>query len=209
MRGQGLLVTDDLPEWHHNQQQPSRHGGAGGYCNRNSPMRRRHGPRKPAGVGLTEAGWRGKDLPKAPARSLGANLKTPPPEQIASLDTPAVLVDLDIVWHNIAQFQSHANKIGMAVRPRIKTHKLPQIALMQLAAGAVGITCQKISEAEAMLEADSRLNDVLMADTPPSRSKRKSPASSAVCATTPRPTSSITSSTASRGWSKTRGARRQ
>lgn len=87
---------------------------------------------------------------------------TPPPEQIASLDTPAVLVDLDIVRRNIARFQTYADQIGMAVRPHIKTHKLPQIALMQLAAGAVGITCQKISEAEAMVAADSRLNDVLI-----------------------------------------------
>jgi len=87
---------------------------------------------------------------------------TQPSAQIASLDTPAVLVDLDIVRRNIARFQSYADQIGMAVRPHIKTHKLPQIALMQLAAGAVGITCQKISEAEAMVAADSRLNDVLI-----------------------------------------------
>jgi D-serine deaminase-like pyridoxal phosphate-dependent protein len=87
---------------------------------------------------------------------------TQPANQIASLDTPAVLVDLDIVRRNIARFQCYANKIGMAVRPHIKTHKLPQIALMQLEAGAVGITCQKISEAAAMVAADSRLNDVLI-----------------------------------------------
>lgn len=56
-------------------------------------MRGRHGPRKPAGVGLTEAGLRGKDLAKAHARSHGAPWMTWPPEQSASLDTPAVLVD--------------------------------------------------------------------------------------------------------------------
>ncbi|EKD60655.1 MAG: metal-activated pyridoxal enzyme, partial [uncultured bacterium] len=81
---------------------------------------------------------------------------------LQTLDTPAVLVDLDVVRRNIARFQSYADQIGMAVRPHIKTHKLPQIALMQLEAGAVGITCQKISEAEAMVAADSRLSDVLI-----------------------------------------------
>lgn len=87
---------------------------------------------------------------------------TQPPKQIANLDTPAVLVDLEVVRRNIARFQAYADQIGMAVRPHIKTHKLPQIALMQLEAGAVGITCQKISEAEAMVAADSRLKDVLI-----------------------------------------------
>lgn len=87
---------------------------------------------------------------------------TQPPAQIASIDTPAVLVDIDVVRRNIARFQAYADQIGMKVRPHIKTHKLPQIALMQLAEGAVGITCQKTSEAEAMVAADSRLTDVLI-----------------------------------------------
>jgi D-serine deaminase-like pyridoxal phosphate-dependent protein len=87
---------------------------------------------------------------------------TQTPEQTQSIATPAVLVDLDVVKRNIARFQTYANQIGMAVRPHIKTHKLPQVALMQLKAGAVGITCQKISEAEAMVAADGRLNDVLI-----------------------------------------------
>lgn len=87
---------------------------------------------------------------------------TQPPEQLQSITTPTVLVDLDVVKRNITRFQTYANKIGMAVRPHIKTHKLPQIAVMQLAAGAVGITCQKISEADAMVAADGRLTDVLI-----------------------------------------------
>jgi D-serine deaminase-like pyridoxal phosphate-dependent protein len=89
-------------------------------------------------------------------------LMTQTPEQTQSIATPAVLVDLDVVKRNITRFQTYANQIGMAVRPHIKTHKLPQVALMQLKAGAVGITCQKISEAEAMVAADGRLNDVLI-----------------------------------------------
>lgn len=68
------------------------------------------------------------------------------------LSTPAVVVDLDIAERNIEKFQAYANAHGFNVRPHIKTHKLPALASTQLAAGAIGITCQKVSEAEAMLD---------------------------------------------------------
>lgn len=77
------------------------------------------------------------------------------------IDTPAVLVDLDIAEANIDRFQTHCNAHGLAVRPHIKTHKLPMLAKRQIAAGAIGITCQKISEAEAMI-ADGGIDDVLL-----------------------------------------------
>ncbi len=67
------------------------------------------------------------------------------------ITTPAVLVDLDIAEANIDRFQRHADAVGVRVRPHIKTHKLPRLAQRQIAAGAVGITCQKISEARAMI----------------------------------------------------------
>lgn len=79
-----------------------------------------------------------------------------------SVSTPAVLVELHKVRHNIERFQDYANACGLKVRPHIKTHKLPQIALMQLQAGAIGITCQKISEAEAMIAQTSEISDVLI-----------------------------------------------
>lgn len=69
-------------------------------------------------------------------------------QQIAS---PAVLVDLEIAQANIDIFQAHATRAGVAVRPHIKTHKLPMLAHDQIKAGAVGITCQKLSEARAMI----------------------------------------------------------
>ena len=78
------------------------------------------------------------------------------------IQTPAVLVDIDIAKRNIERFQAYAEKHGLKVRPHIKTHKLPAIAEMQLDAGAIGITCQKVSEAEAMVEGRSRLTDVLI-----------------------------------------------
>ena len=77
------------------------------------------------------------------------------------IDTPAVLVDLDIAEANIDRFQQHCAKHGLSVRPHIKTHKLPMLARRQLEAGAIGITCQKVSEAEAMI-ADGGIDDVLI-----------------------------------------------
>lgn len=77
------------------------------------------------------------------------------------IDTPAVLVDLDIAEANIDRFQAHCDQHGLKLRPHIKTHKLPMIAKRQVAAGAIGITCQKISEAEAMI-AEGGIDDVLI-----------------------------------------------
>ncbi len=83
-------------------------------------------------------------------------------QQIAELNTPAVVVDLDIAKKNISRFQDYANIHGLKVRPHIKTHKLPAVAEIQLAAGAVGITCQKVSEAEAMIAGSDAIKDVLV-----------------------------------------------
>lgn len=77
------------------------------------------------------------------------------------LDTPAILIDLDVAEANIDRFQAYCNEHGLALRPHIKTHKLPQLGQRQLSAGAVGITCQKISEAEAMVSAGG-IDDVLL-----------------------------------------------
>jgi D-serine deaminase-like pyridoxal phosphate-dependent protein len=81
--------------------------------------------------------------------------------RIADLDTPSVLVDLDVLERNIAEMADLARGAGVALRPHIKTHKTPEIARMQLDAGAVGITCAKIGEAEAL--ADAGLTDFFIA----------------------------------------------
>ena len=70
-----------------------------------------------------------------------------------NLDTPVLTADLDRVEHNIQKVQSYANKHGLRNRPHAKTHKLPFIAHLQMRAGAVGIACQKLGEAEAMAAA--------------------------------------------------------
>src|SRR6188472_3249783 len=73
-----------------------------------------------------------------------------------ALDTPVATVDLDAVERNIARMQGYCDEHGLAFRPHIKTHKLPAVAHMQVRAGAVGITCQKLGEAEVMQEAGLR-----------------------------------------------------
>lgn len=84
------------------------------------------------------------------------------PDTAADVSTPAVLVSLGIARANIARFAAYAAAHGLAVRPHIKTHKLPAIAEAQLAAGAVGVTCQKVSEAEAMAAGSDAIRDILI-----------------------------------------------
>jgi D-serine deaminase-like pyridoxal phosphate-dependent protein len=76
------------------------------------------------------------------------------------LETPCVVIDLDKVERNIHRFQAYLDKHGIANRPHAKTHKIPAIAKLQLKAGAVGITCQKTSEAQVMV--DAGINDVFI-----------------------------------------------
>lgn len=79
---------------------------------------------------------------------------------VASLDTPFATVDLDAVERNITRMQGYCDEHGLDFRPHVKTHKLPAIARMQVEAGAVGITCQKLGEAEVMEAAG--LRDILL-----------------------------------------------
>ena len=66
------------------------------------------------------------------------------------LDTPALYVDLDVLERNIARMQQRCRAWGVALRPHVKTHKIPEIAQMQLDAGAIGITVAKVGEAEVL-----------------------------------------------------------
>src|SRR3954451_3050413 len=75
------------------------------------------------------------------------------PTLVSGLDTPAVVIDLDIVEANIKRAQDTLASHGLANRPHIKTHKIPALAKKQIEAGAVGITCQKLGEVEGMGDA--------------------------------------------------------
>ncbi|WNQ12354.1 alanine racemase [Paenibacillus aurantius] len=76
--------------------------------------------------------------------------------QTNELDTPFVLIDLDLVMGNIASMQAVADQNGIKLRPHAKTHKMPEIARLQMEAGASGVTVAKLGEAEAMIEGGIR-----------------------------------------------------
>lgn len=82
-------------------------------------------------------------------------------EPYPDLDTPSLLIDLDVLGGNVAEMQQVADTSGVRLRPHTKTHKCPDIARMQLDAGAAGITVAKLGEAEVMAAAG--IDDVLVA----------------------------------------------
>lgn len=78
------------------------------------------------------------------------------------IDTPALLVDLDLFEANMARIVARCAAGRVAWRPHCKSHKCPDIAKLQIAAGAIGVTCAKLAEAEAMAEAG--ITDILIAN---------------------------------------------
>jgi D-serine deaminase-like pyridoxal phosphate-dependent protein len=80
------------------------------------------------------------------------------------LDTPALVVDLDRLENNISTMAAMVREHGKALRPHTKTHKTPEIARMQVDAGACGITVAKLGEAEVMV--DAGFSDLFMANQP-------------------------------------------
>ena len=80
---------------------------------------------------------------------------------ISELETPAVVVDLDVMDRNLSRMADYCRDHQLLLRPHTKTHKIPELAKRQIANGATGITVAKIGEAEVMLEAG--INDILIA----------------------------------------------
>lgn len=78
------------------------------------------------------------------------------------LDTPALIIDQEIMMKNIHFMQDYANRQGVNLRPHTKTHKMPRIAKIQEAVGAKGITVAKVGEAEVM--AANGLTDIMIAN---------------------------------------------
>jgi 3-hydroxy-D-aspartate aldolase len=81
---------------------------------------------------------------------------------VQSVDTPALLLDLDALDENIRRMAGVASSHGVRLRPHSKTHKSPLIALRQIAEGAVGVCCQKVGEAEVM--AAGGVTDILISN---------------------------------------------
>ncbi len=80
---------------------------------------------------------------------------------ISELETPAVVVDLDVMDRNLSRMADYCRKHQLLLRPHTKTHKIPELAKRQIANGATGITVAKIGEAEVML--DAGITDILIA----------------------------------------------
>jgi D-serine deaminase-like pyridoxal phosphate-dependent protein len=82
-------------------------------------------------------------------------MSLPPPAKVgaplAEVDTPALVIDLDAFERNLKRMADFAGRAGVRLRAHAKTHKSPDIAARQVALGAVGVCCQKVSEAEAMV----------------------------------------------------------
>jgi D-serine deaminase-like pyridoxal phosphate-dependent protein len=83
-------------------------------------------------------------------------------KSVFDLPTPALVVDLDRVEANLEKMQRLVSNAGRALRPHIKTHKCSTLARMQVAAGAIGVTCATLGEAEAM--ATGGIRDILIAN---------------------------------------------
>ena len=81
---------------------------------------------------------------------------------VSEIDTPALLLDLDALESNIEKMGRFCRETGCNLRPHIKVHRTPAIAQKQIRAGAIGVTCAKVSEAEVMISAGIR--DVLIAN---------------------------------------------
>jgi D-serine deaminase-like pyridoxal phosphate-dependent protein len=89
----------------------------------------------------------------------------PPPEPgdpVEAVDTPALVLDLDAAERNIATMAGYASRHGLLLRPHAKSHKSPELARLQLAAGAVGVCVQKASEALAL--ADGGVEDLFVSN---------------------------------------------
>src|SRR4051794_10549237 len=74
-------------------------------------------------------------------------------DNVASVETPALVVDLDTFEHNLELMANAVRGSGLALRPHAKAHKCVDIAMAQIARGAVGICCQKVDEAAVFVSA--------------------------------------------------------
>jgi D-serine deaminase-like pyridoxal phosphate-dependent protein len=81
--------------------------------------------------------------------------------KLCDLDTPAVVIDVDVMERNLRRMAEYCADHQMKLRPHTKTHKIPELARHQVALGATGITVAKLGEAEVM--ADAGLDDILIA----------------------------------------------
>ncbi|HOV70025.1 MAG TPA: alanine racemase, partial [Clostridia bacterium] len=87
------------------------------------------------------------------------------------IETPALLIDMDKIEKNIKIAMDHYNSVKANIRPHFKAHKCPTLALKQIEAGAIGMTCAKVGEAEVLVKAG--VKSILIANEIVSESKIK------------------------------------
>jgi len=120
------------------------------------------------GVCSVAAASRSSDFPRLQDRSAELrkevimSYEAKPGIPFDEIDTPALLLDLEAFQRNVDRMASFFADKPVSLRPHAKTHKCPQVALRQLAAGAIGITCAKVSEAAVM--ASAGVTDLLIAN---------------------------------------------
>ncbi len=81
---------------------------------------------------------------------------------LAAVDTPCLILEMDAFERNLRRLPESLRATGIRLRPHAKSHKCPEIALRQVALGAVGVCCQKVSEAEALVAGG--ISDVLISN---------------------------------------------
>src|SRR5437867_2012646 len=92
---------------------------------------------------------------------MSTSARTGSPSSLDELATPFLYVDLDRMTSNIDTMAAAARALGVRLRPHVKTHKVPELARLQIAAGATGVTVAKVSEAEVF--ADAGIDDLFVA----------------------------------------------
>lgn len=97
-----------------------------------------------------------------PGLEPGFDVPALPGMAVEEIETPALILDLDVMEANIALMAERAKAAGVALRAHAKSHRAPEIALMQMEAGAVGVCAQKVAEAEVMVRGGVR--DVLISN---------------------------------------------
>ena len=100
--------------------------------------------------------------PDLSAYEVGYDIPAKPGMDEADIQTPCLIVDMDVLEENLDKMQRHADSMGVRLRVHGKMHKSADIAKMQIARGACGICCQKVSEAESF--ARQGIKDILVSN---------------------------------------------
>ena len=143
-------------------------------------------------------------------------MTTRPPADLGmaleAVDTPALLIELDPFEENLRRLQDYLSGTSVNLRPHGKAHKCPIIGHMQIAQGAVGLCCQKVSEAEAMVFggiADILVTNEIVGAPRPSTRLRGSPSAASKRTTAHRSTSAAMTSAPPPSRAPARSSRRR